>query len=95
MICPRGSFAAPDLLIVLTAGELMSTGIVQWRLSDGSSEVFCELQAPVAGSIVATILYRDLPIRQVVLEHAAAVRWADLWQTKWEAMGWTREACVP
>ena len=67
----------------------MSTGIVQWRLSDGSSEVSCELQPPIAGSSVATILYRDLPIRQVVLEHAAAVRWADLWQTKWKAMGWT------
>jgi hypothetical protein len=70
----------------------MSTGIVQWRLSDGSSEVSCELQAPVAGSIVATILYRDLPIRQVVLEHSAAVRWADLWQTKWAALGWTPSA---
>ena len=67
----------------------MSTGSVQWRLSDGSSEVSCELQAPVAGSIVATILYRDLPIRQVVLEHAAAVAWADFWQTKWQALGWT------
>ena len=68
----------------------MSTGTVQWRLSDGSSEVSCELQAPVAGSIVATILYRELPIRQVVLGHAAALRWAQLWRTKWEALGWTR-----
>jgi hypothetical protein len=77
------------LLRDLVAVKFMSTGIVQWRLSDGSSEVSCELQAPVAGSIVATILYRDLPIRQVVLEHSAAVRWADLWQTKWAALGWT------
>lgn len=67
----------------------MSTGAVQWRLSDGSSEVSCELQAPVAGSIVATIMYRDLPIRQVVLEHGAAVRWAQLWRSKWEELGWT------
>jgi hypothetical protein len=74
----------------------MSTGSVQWCLSDGSSEVSCELQAPVAGSIVATILYRNLPIRQVVLEHAAAVAWADFWQTEWQALGWTptRQATV-
>jgi hypothetical protein len=51
--------------------------------------VSCELQPPIAGSIVGTILYRDLPIRQVVLEHDAAMRWADLWQTKWKALGWT------
>jgi hypothetical protein len=83
------------LLWRLQAGAFMSTGIVQWRLSDGSSEVSCELQAPVAGSIVATILYRDLPIRQVVLEHAAAMRWADLWQTKWQAAGWAPSQQLP
>jgi hypothetical protein len=67
----------------------MSTSIVQWRLSDGSSEVSCELQPPVAGSIVGTILYRNLPIRQVVLEHEAALQWAHTWRSKWEALGWT------